>query len=97
MLDVENLKIIMRKKGFKSLRELSKKSGVPYSTINYMIAGHDMCISTILNIANVLNEPLETLLKPSHNYMLFDDKNGKTLCRNIKANNLYEVTLLYMM
>ena len=97
MLNVENLKIIMKAKGVNTLRILSEKSGIPYSTLNYMMNGHDMYIGTLANIANALNEPIETFINMSHAYVIYYEKEGVLCSKNIIANNLYEVTACYMM
>lgn len=97
MLDVERLKSIMKVKGINSLKELSNESGVPYSTLNYMLTGHDMFIGTLANIAKYLKEPIESFINISHKYIIFYEKEGKICYRKIKANNLYEVATRYMM
>ena len=97
MLDTEKLEFIMREKGVKSLRELSQKSGVPYSTLNYMINGHDMYIGTLANIAKYLKEPLESFINMPHKYVIFYEQSGEIQHKSIKANNLFEVTARYMM
>lgn len=97
MLDAEKLLFIMKSKGIKSMKELSLKSGVPYSTLNYMINGHDMYLGTLANIAKCLKEPIESFINMAHNYIVFYEQFGEVQYKNIKANNLYEVTARYMM
>ena len=97
MLNVENLKAVMEAKGVNSFRKLASASGVPYSTLNYMINGHDMYIGTLANIANTLNEPIETFINMSHSFVIYYEDDGIIHRRNVDANNLYEVTARYMM
>ena len=97
MLNVENLQLIMKAKGVNSLKELSIQSGVPYSTLNYMLTGHDMFIGTLANIAQSLKEPLDSLVNIPQRYIIYYQKEGTTVYRKIDANNIFEVTARYMM
>ena len=97
MLDVGNLKKIMLAKGINSLKELSMKSGVPYSTLHYMLSGHDMYVGTIAMIARTLNEPIESFINIANTYIIYYEKEGVVHRKNIVANSLYEVTACYMM
>lgn len=97
MLDVTNLKNILKTKGFKSLKELSKRAGLPYSTLNYMLNGHDMYIGTLAIIARTLNEPMDSFINLSNTYVIYYEKDGEVYSKNIIANDLYEVTCSHMM
>ena len=97
MLDTEKLQYIMKCRGVKTYRELSQKSGIPYSTLNYMLGGHDMYIGTLANISRCLKEPIESFINMANNYVVFYERFGEVQHKIIKANNLYEVTARYMM
>ena len=97
MLDVTNLKNIMNAKGINSLKELAKSSGLPYSTLNYMVSGHDMYIGTLAIVAHTLNEPIESFISLFNTYIIYYEKAGKLHRKSIIANSIYEVTSCYMM
>lgn len=64
-----NLKVfyeLMEYKGIKNVKELSRKCKVPYTTINYMILGHDMYVSSIIEIARFFNVPIDYLINKSY-------------------------------
>lgn len=56
----------MDEKEIKNIYELSKKTKVPYSTICYMIDGHDMQVSTIIELARFFNVPIDYLVSRSY-------------------------------
>ena len=97
MLNIEVLKEIVKAKGIKNLKEFADIAEIPYSTLNYMLSGHDMYIGTLANIANVLKEPIESLINVSHKFLILKNINGKIKTQTIYAANIYEVTAKYMM
>ena len=97
MLNVDNLQEIIKSKGIKNFKNLAKETGIPYSTINYMLGGHDMYIGTLANLSNSLKEPIESFINISHKYTILKEINGKIETQSINATNIYEITAKYMM
>ncbi len=62
MLSAIKLAELMKEKGIKSMYELSIQTEIPYSTLNYMISGHDMYVGTLLIVAKFFDVSLEELL-----------------------------------
>lgn len=63
MLDVERLKELMDEKGIQNVRELSDVTGIPCTTIYYMMNGHDAYVSTLLQLAKFFNVPIDYLVR----------------------------------
>ena len=97
MLNVTKLKEIMKEKGIETMRELSDKSNIPYTTLYYIMKGHDMNVTTLKLLADFLKEPLDSLIEDECNYVLYIDDGDKVYCKHIKASSNYEVMTKYMM
>ena len=57
----KNVRKLMLDNGIKTIRELSKKSGVCERTLLF-ISSFDLRLSTLIRIANALNTPVYKLL-----------------------------------
>lgn len=97
MLNIKKIYEIMELKGIKTLRDLAVQSHIPYTTLHYMFSGHDMKVGTLIELARFLKEPLEELINKNYEYVIYEEKDGKTYKKIAHANNLYEVALKYMM
>ncbi len=73
MLDETKLYSLMRDKYIKNIRELSKKCKVPYTTLVYMLSGHDMHVSTLIELAKFFNVPIDYLVKKSYGIMSYTE------------------------
>lgn len=62
MLDVNKLWELMEEKEVKNYYTLSKETNIPYSTLLYMIEGHDMQVSTIIELSRFFNVPMDYLV-----------------------------------
>lgn len=91
-----NLKIfyeLMSIKDVKSILELSRKTKIPYTTLKYMIAGHDMHVSSLIELSKFFNVPIDHLINKY--YGITGYKEDKII--NYSTSNIYEATLSSMM
>lgn len=89
MLNKEKLKQLMEDNYIKNVKDLSRKSHVPYSTINRMIQGYDMHVGSLIELAKCLNVPLDSLIHK--HYRIIGYTNEKKITYN--TSNLLEATL----
>lgn len=66
MLDNEKLYELMEEKDIKSKMELSRRTKIPYSTLIYMFQGHDMQVSTMIELSKFFNVPIDHLVSKSY-------------------------------
>lgn len=74
MLSALKLADLMREKDIKSLYELSIQTKIPYSTLNYMLSGHDMYVGTLMVIARFFEVNLEELLDIPYGIVSLNNK-----------------------
>lgn len=92
MLNIERLYELMRNRGIETLAELCRKARVPYTTLNYMINGHDMHVSTVLQIAKYFEVPIDDLIY--RNYRLITVREDETIFTNL--SNVFDVFMSIM-
>lgn len=93
MLDKAKLKELMGDMYIKSVRELSQKSHVPYSTLNRMFQGYDMHVSTIIELSKFFEVPIDVLIKKSYTIVSYKDGNKM----DFNTSNFMEATHQIMM
>ena len=92
MINTEILYKLMREKSIKSMRELSERTSIPYTTLMYAIGGHDMYVGTIMQIAKYFQIPMDYLVNKSYGAVVL--KNDKMIYTD--NSSLIEATLRYM-
>lgn len=93
MLSKAKIKNLMKDRNVRTVRELSKKSHVPYSTLNRMIQGYDMHLSSIIELAKFLNVPVDNLINKGYSIYWYSDYE----VIDTDTSNFYEVTLKMML
>lgn len=93
MLNICKLYELMNELDIKSLKQLSSKTKIPYSTIMYMMEGHDMHVSTIVELAKYFKVPVDYLINTSYGICVIDDKNEQF----IKTSSVIEAAFLSML
>lgn len=83
----------MNVKEVRNVYELSKVTKIPYTTLNYMIAGHDMHVSTLIELSRYFNVPIDSLINKSYGITVFREED--TI--NTRTSNIYEATMSTMM
>ncbi len=86
ILNVGKLFELMEEKEIKSLRALSKKTKIPYSTLNYMASGHDMYVGTLVEISRFFNVPVDYLINKSYSIAVYTEDSSIFL----DTSNFYE-------
>lgn len=74
MLDVIKLLDLMKEKEIHTLKELSDCTMIPYTTLSYMKTGHDMFVSTLVELAKFFNVPVDYLIKKSYGIVTLNDR-----------------------
>ena len=93
MLDGEKLKELMREKNIKNVRELSYQTGLSCTTLYYMIAGHDMYVSSLVTLSKFFDVPIDYLVKKYYGVMCYSE--DKQIF--INTSSLIEATFQSMM
>ena len=93
MLDADKLKELMKEKEIKNVKELSLKTGLSYTTLYYMIAGHDMYVSSLLTLSKFFNVPIDYLIKKYYGVMCCSE--NKEIF--VPTSSLLEATFKTMM
>ena len=93
MLDVKKLRELMDEKDIPSYAELSRLTGIPYTTVYYMISGHDMWVSTVIELSKFFNVPMDTLINKSYGVRWY----GENSTKFINTTSLIEATVSTMM
>ena len=52
MLNAKVIHELMKIKGIRSIHELALETKLPYTTLNYMFKGHDMHVSSLIELAH---------------------------------------------
>ena len=93
MLNKRKLYELMQEKNIKSLKQLSKNTKVPYNTIIYMVDGHDMHVSTIVELARFFNVPVDYLINTSYGITVVSETDEEF----IKTSSVLEASFLKML
>ena len=93
MLDCQKLYELMDEVGIKSFKELSLATRIPYTTLNYMRTGHDMQVSTLVELAKYFGVPIDYLINSTYGVRTYTENKTKYL----DTTNLIEATILYTM
>lgn len=93
MLNCQKLYELMCEKGVKSIKELSSLSRIPYTTLVYMKTGHDMQVSTLVQLAKFFQVPIDYLVNSTYNICTLNRERIKS----IDTTNMAEAVVLSMM
>lgn len=92
MLNICKLYELMDEKGVKSIKSLSFNTKIPYNTLMYMINGHDMYVSTLVELSKYFNVPIDYLISKSYGIEVVDDESSEFL----PLSSILEATLIKM-
>ena len=92
MLDNKKLYTLLKEKGVKSIKQLSEVTRIPYTTLNYMLNGHDMYVSSLVELSRFLEVPVDYLINKSYGVVIY--KEGETV--QTDTTSIIEATALYM-
>ncbi len=66
MLNLDKILELMNEKDIKSVAMLSRKSKISYTTLNYMLSGHDMHVSSAVELAKFFDVPVDYILNTNY-------------------------------
>lgn len=93
MLDVKKIFELMQYKDIKNIRTLSLKAKIPYTTLSYMFSGHDMHVSTLIELSKFFNVPMDYLINKSYGIVSYTDKEQIY----VPTSSIIEATVKVMM
>jgi hypothetical protein len=93
MLNNNRFYELMDERGVKTISELSRLTKIPCSTLNYMLQGHDMFVSNLVELALFFEVPLEELICTSKEIVSYTD--NKVI--HTGTTNFIEATVSTMM
>lgn len=93
MLNIDIIKELMREKGIKSYKQLAKLTSIPYTTLYYMISGHDMFVSSLVTLSNFFNVPMDYLIENCYGVMSYTNEKETF----IPTTSLIEAAVITMM
>ncbi|MCI8497917.1 MAG: helix-turn-helix transcriptional regulator [Bacilli bacterium] len=73
MLNSKKLFELMQEKEIKNMYVLSKQTKIPYSTLSYMISGHDMYVGTLIELSRFFNVPIDHLISKSYGIATYSE------------------------
>ena len=73
MLNVAKLRELMKEMGVRSIVDISERTKIPYSTLNYMLQGHDMQVSTLVELSKFFEVPVDYLIKKSYGIVTYTE------------------------
>lgn len=79
MLNLEKFYELMKDKDISNLFQLSKETGIPYTTLSYMLSGHDMCVGTLIEISRFFNVSLDYMVNKSYSIAVYTQEGAKFL------------------
>lgn len=93
MLNDQKLKELMKEKNIKSKLQLAKLSKIPYSTLIYMFQGHDMQVSTLVELSKFFGVPIDHLISKNYGVINITEKGNSY----IDTSSIIEATVSTMM
>jgi predicted transcriptional regulator len=73
MLNLNVLHELMKEKNIHNLRVLAIEANMSYTTLRYMVTGHDMHVSTLVELSKFFNIPIDYLVNKSYGYVSYSD------------------------
>ncbi len=86
MLNTERVYELMQDKEIYTLSALSRSSGIAYTTLQYMLNGHDVYVGTIIELAKFFNVPIDYIVNKSYGIRVVSETKEKF----INTTNLVE-------
>lgn len=93
MLNTKGIFELMKEKGIRSVAALSRKTKIPYTTLNYMLSGHDMHVSSLLQLAMFFGVPVDRILNKSYGIVVLKENTEI----HLETTNFYEAAMSTMM
>lgn len=93
MLNACKLYELMEETGIKSLKQLSRETKIAYNTLIYMVEGHDMHVSTLVELANFFKVPVDYLINTTYGITIIQENNDIFL----DTSSVLEATFLKML
>lgn len=90
MLNLEIFRELMAEKSIKGIMELSRQAKIPYTTLLYMLNGHDMHVSTLVELAKFFGVPVDYLINKSYGILVCTEND----CRFFETTSFLEASEL---
>lgn len=93
MLDTNVIYELMEENEIKTKMDLSRLTNIPYSTIIYMLQGHDLQVSTLIELAKFFKVPADRLIFKNYGVVAYSDEKKIS----VDTTNIIEATVSTMM
>lgn len=93
MLNACKLYELMNELGIKSIKQLSKETKIAYNTLMYMLSGHDMHVSTMVELSNFFKVPIDYLVNSTYGVLKVSENREEFL----NTSSVIEATVLGML
>lgn len=93
MLNTEVFYELMKEKEIPSLSALSRLTKIPYTTINYMLTGHDMHVGTLVELSKFFDVPIDYLINKSYGVVVYTNEASETLTTSSLIEAFMSTTL----
>ena len=88
MLNIIVIDKLMKEKKIKSIKELSNKSHIPYTTLIHIFSGNDLLVGTLIELAKFFEVTCDELVNKDYEIVTYNNNN---IIKH-KSTNIYEVT-----
>lgn len=93
MLNVKKLYELMEEKEVPSISSLARLVKIPYTTLLYMLSGHDMHVGTLVELSRFFNVPIDYLVNKSYSIVAYSEKGEEQLDTSSLIEALVSTTL----
>lgn len=70
---------LMKEKDIPNMSVLARLTKIPYSTLNYMLMGHDMQVSTLIQLSQFFNIPVDYLINKPYKAVVYTENSKEYL------------------
>jgi len=73
MLNLDKFYELMKEREVANLNQLSMETGLPYTTISYMLTGHDMYVGNLVELAKFFNVPVDYMINKPYRIAVYTE------------------------
>lgn len=79
MLNIVVFYELMREKEIRSIKDLSRKTKIPYTTLYYMLTGHDMYVGTLVELSKFFNVTVDYMINKSYRIVAYTEEGERII------------------
>ncbi len=93
MLNVAKFYELMKEKDVPTISALSRIVKIPYTTLLYMLSGHDMHVGTLVELSRFFNVPIDYLINKSYSIGVYTENSEEHLDTSSLIEALVSTTM----